>query len=177
MVSKVMFSSKKQDWKTPPELFNKLDEIFCFSLDCASADYNNVCRRYRSAESPPEWSAEGETALWLNPPFQPAKLCRKLVEEVLDKSDEHDIPCAILLPARTDTRLWQEVIFPRCVVLFLRGRLQFVGASHGATFPTAICFGYKALMASPDEITQKLQEVASELGYLSMTIDFEPEES
>lgn len=135
----VLHSSKKQDWQTPLELFSKVNEIFQFTLDCASQEENRMCRCYRSAESPAEWNADNEVALWLNPPFSPTKLCRSLVEDVISKAEISEIPAVILLPARTDTKLWNEVIFRKCVVWFLGGRLTFVGAPAPAPFPTALC--------------------------------------
>jgi site-specific DNA-methyltransferase (adenine-specific) len=149
MVSKALMSSKKQDWQTPREFWNKLNEAMNFTMDCASLEYNAMCQNFRGPDSPKEWSAEGESALWLNPPYSPTKLCRSLVVDTLDRAEEAHIPCAILIPARTDTKLWQEVVFKRCVVWFIEGRLTFVNANPDGTsttedpapFPTAVAFG------------------------------------
>jgi len=44
----------------------------------------------------------------------------------------------VLLPARTDTKLFHEYILPYSKIEFLRGRLKFKGAKHGAPFPSMI---------------------------------------
>lgn len=46
----------------------------------------------------------------------------------------------MLLPARTDTRWWQEFIVgnPMASVKFIKGRLKFGGAKNPAPFPSAI---------------------------------------
>lgn len=42
----VMFSSKSNEWTTPQELFDKLNEEFNFNLDPCSTDENHKCDRY-----------------------------------------------------------------------------------------------------------------------------------
>lgn len=50
MNTDVMFSSRTDNWATPTDLFNKLNEEFHFNLDpCASAD-NHKCDRYFTKE-------------------------------------------------------------------------------------------------------------------------------
>ena len=41
-----MFSSTKDDWTTPIDLFKKWDNVFCFNLDAASSDENALCKRH-----------------------------------------------------------------------------------------------------------------------------------
>lgn len=44
-----------------------------------------------------------------------------------------------LLPARTDTRWWQQVVQPQAaLVRFLPGRVRFGEARAGAPFPSAV---------------------------------------
>lgn len=42
----VMFSSKTDDWATPPDFYKKLDEEFHFDLDPAADDRNHKCEKY-----------------------------------------------------------------------------------------------------------------------------------
>ncbi len=42
----VMFSSKSNEWTTPQEFFDKLNEEFNFNLDPCSTDENHKCDRY-----------------------------------------------------------------------------------------------------------------------------------
>lgn len=41
-----MFSSKKDDWETPQDLFDELDKEFHFTLDAASSDLNAKCEKH-----------------------------------------------------------------------------------------------------------------------------------
>lgn len=43
MNKEVMFSSKSDQWATPQDFFDKLNEEFCFTLDpCADAENHKV---------------------------------------------------------------------------------------------------------------------------------------
>ena len=44
------FSSQKDDWETPQELFDQLDRMFHFTLDAASSDENAKCKKHFTAE-------------------------------------------------------------------------------------------------------------------------------
>lgn len=45
-MNRVMFSSKSNEWATPPELFSELDAEFGFSLDPCATDDNHKCPKY-----------------------------------------------------------------------------------------------------------------------------------
>lgn len=45
-VSKVLFSSKSDEWATPPELFEALNNEFDFTLDVCATEKNHKCKRY-----------------------------------------------------------------------------------------------------------------------------------
>lgn len=45
-LKQAMFSSAKDDWTTPIDLFEKWDNVFCFNLDAASSDDNALCERH-----------------------------------------------------------------------------------------------------------------------------------
>lgn len=46
MINQALFSSNSDDWETPQDLFDKLNNEFNFNLDpCASVD-NHKCERF-----------------------------------------------------------------------------------------------------------------------------------
>lgn len=49
-MNKVLFSSNKENWETPLELFEKLDQEFNFTIDVCADSNNNKCKRYYSKE-------------------------------------------------------------------------------------------------------------------------------
>ena len=43
---KAIMTSDKQDWETPQELFEKLNDEFPFELDAFASDKNAKCKHY-----------------------------------------------------------------------------------------------------------------------------------
>lgn len=41
-----LFSSAKEDWETPKDLFDMLDQEFHFTLDPCASNENAKCRKY-----------------------------------------------------------------------------------------------------------------------------------
>lgn len=46
MINKSMYSSNRDDWETPQELFDELDAEFRFTLDAAASENNHKCPVY-----------------------------------------------------------------------------------------------------------------------------------
>lgn len=46
MRTDVLFSSKKDDWTTPQDFYDKLNSEFHFTLDPAADDINHKCNKY-----------------------------------------------------------------------------------------------------------------------------------
>ena len=137
-----MFSSAKQTWTTPPSLFDSLHAEFHFTRDLAATEDCYTARVIGAYWAPKDnalaknW--EGETG-WLNPPYGrelPAWIA-KAAEEVASAKKETTI--VLLIPARPDTAIWQDVILRSArEVRFVRGRLRFGGGEMPAPFPSAI---------------------------------------
>lgn len=46
MKTEVLLSSKKMDWATPQDFFDKLNEEFYFTLDPCADEHNHKCEKY-----------------------------------------------------------------------------------------------------------------------------------
>lgn len=140
MINSLMFSSKKDDWETPQQLFDKLDDEFNFSWDLAATKENSKCEQYidKSDDSlSVNWS-ELVGNLWLNPPY--GRQIKKWVKKA-SETDLKDSYLVMLIPARTDTSYWHDYIFGKAEIKFLRGRLKFEinGVPKDAVpFPSAL---------------------------------------
>ena len=80
------YMSKSNEWETPHELFNELDDEFCFTLDPCSTDLNAKCARHYTAEDDgltKSWTSE---RVFCNPPYgrDIAKWVKKCHESVSD---------------------------------------------------------------------------------------------
>ena len=138
-MSKVYHRSQRDDWETPPALFNLLDREFAFNLDVCASMHNNKVGRYFGeggiAEDGLAAPWQGETC-WMNPPYsQTAAWLRKAVVEAATNG----ALVVALVAARTDTRAWHADVWPCAAeVRFLKGRVRFVGGAASAPFPSAI---------------------------------------
>jgi site-specific DNA-methyltransferase (adenine-specific) len=137
------FSSKKQDWATPNDLFNELDRHIGFVLDAAASEWNAKCHNYYDEEDnglDQGWFG----CTWINPPYS-----RGLGNWVHKAATEHTkgntSMIAMLIPARPDTRYWHEWVFPYAnAILFIKGRIKFIQRDgtpgDAAPFPSCVIF-------------------------------------
>lgn len=132
-----MFSSKSDEWETPKELFGKLDKQFHFTLDPCSTDENYKCKNHYTIADDglsKDWS--GET-VFVNPPYSNGAQ-NKWVKKCYEESLKSNTIVVGLLPARTDTIRFHNYIYHKADIIFIKGRIKFIGADNGAPFPSMI---------------------------------------
>lgn len=133
------YSSDRMDWETPQELFDQLDAEFHFTLDAASSDANHKCKKYYTRENSAFDHSWGGESVFCNPPY--GRTISEWVRKCSMEASRKDTLVVMLLPARTDTRWFQEHILHRAEIRFLKGRLKFEtdGTPTGpAPFPSMI---------------------------------------
>lgn len=128
--------SNNQSWATPDSVYFPLHEEFNFTLDPCADETNHKCDTYFTIEDDGlSQSWEGHTA-FINPPYKYTKLW---VEKACDEYIKNGVTSVLLIPARPDTKAWQEIIAPYAAqIRFLKGRIKFVGAKDPAPFPSAV---------------------------------------
>ena len=135
MNTKVMFSSASDNWSTPQDLFDQLNEEFDFNLDpCASAN-NAKCAQYFTKEQDGLKQNWGQR-VFCNPPY--GRGIGKWVEKCSEEAKKDNTLCVMLLPARTDTRWFHDFIYNKAEVRFLKGRLKFGNSKNSAPFPSMV---------------------------------------
>jgi len=139
MNTDVMFSSTTDQWATPQDFFDKLNEEFHFTLDVAADETNHKCDRYydKSADGLAQsWTHMGGGAsVWCNPPY--GREIGKWVEKAYNES-LNGVTVVMLLPARTDTKWFHEFIYGKAEIRFVRGRLKFGDSKNSAPFPSMV---------------------------------------
>jgi hypothetical protein len=121
----VHFSSASDRWKTPLSLYIGLDSEFRFNFDPCPLDGTQD----GLASLFVDWSAK---RVFCNPPYGPG------IEKWLKRGLEADL-AVFLLPARTDTRWFHDIVLPKAKeIRFIRGRLKFGDAENGAPFPSMV---------------------------------------
>lgn len=135
-----LLSSKKMDYCTPQEFFDRLNAEFHFVLDAAATDKSAKCTLYYTPETDgllQSWDCGG--AVFCNPPYgrEVGRWVRKAYEEARSGTT-----VVLLIPARTDTTYFHDYIYGCAEIRFVRGRLHFtdeVGNAYPpAPFPSMV---------------------------------------
>lgn len=135
----VHFSTGNDEWATPDELYQALDEEFHFTLDPCATDANHKCEKYYTiADDGLSQSWAGET-VFCNPPYSRGNQSR-WIKKCYDESRAHGITVVLLIPARTDTKSFHEYILDKSEIRFIRGRIKFIhgDCKNPAPFPSMI---------------------------------------
>lgn len=133
-----LFSSKTNEWATPQDFYDKLNDEFCFTLDPCATKENAKCKSFYTLEQDglkQSWIGE---KVFCNPPY--GRQIKKWVEKAKNETDCGFCIVVMLIPARTDTSYWHENILnnPNAEIRFIRGRLKFGNGKNSAPFPSAV---------------------------------------
>ena len=124
MNTKPIFSSARQNWKTPAKVYADLDVEFGFDFDPCPSD-----PAFNGLEC--DWGS----CNFLNPPYSQimAWLKKAIIEHQKGKA------IVALLPSRTGTAWFHECVLPHATeIRFIRGRLQFDDCGVNAPFDSLI---------------------------------------
>lgn len=136
MNSEVMFSSKTDEWSTPQDLFDKLNEEFNFDLDVCANESNHKCSLYYDRKQDGLKMPWNGHIVWCNPPY--GKEIAKWVERAYIEHKTHGTTIVMLLPARTDTIWFHTYVLGWADIRFLKGRLKFGDSKNSAPFPSML---------------------------------------
>lgn len=123
MKSKIHFSSFKDEWNTPKTVYDALNEEFKFTFD----------------PCPENPTFDGLQVPWgqvtfCNPPYSQL---RKWLYKGQEKAKKGKT-IVFLIPSRTDTIAWHDVVMKADEIRFIKGRLKFGNAKNSAPFPSCI---------------------------------------
>lgn len=137
----VHFSSESTEWYTPPEIIERVVEVFgVIDLDpCSNSHQKPVvpaASHYVLADDGLTLPWEGR--VYMNPPYGDVigSWIRKLIDEF---HSGRLIEAVALIPARTDTE-WFHSLWAYGAICFIRGRLKFSGSKNSAPFPSAVVY-------------------------------------
>ena len=148
-MNKALLSSKKMDYCTPQDFFNKLNDEFHFILDAAATDKSAKCKNYFTPKNDglnQSWVVNGGGAVFCNPPY--GKNIGKWVKKAYEESQK-GLTIVLLIPVRTDTKYFHDFIYGKAQIRFVKGRLKFTdedgnpcrdkkGKPAAAPFPSMI---------------------------------------
>lgn len=135
-MNKGLFSSKTDEWETPQDFFDRLDDEFHFGLDPCATLENAKCKKFFTKENSglsQGWGGYG--AVFVNPPY--GREIGLWVQRAYDQSRVGAV-VVMLIPVRTDTRWWHDYVMQAQEIRLVRGRLRFGDGKGSAPFPSAV---------------------------------------
>lgn len=136
MNTDALFSSKSDEWATPQDFYEQLDNEFGFTLDPCSTEENHKCENYYTMKENgllQDWG--GGQRVFCNPPY--SKIA-DWVEKAFREAQKDNTIVVLLIPSRTDTRYFQNFIYHRAEIRFVKGRLKFGNSKNSAPFPSMV---------------------------------------
>ena len=135
-LQKAMVSSKSNEWATPQDFFDELDDEFGFTLDPCSTDENRKCEKHYTLADDGlsrDWSGD---VVFMNPPY--GGNTGDWIKKAYDES-RRGSTVVCLIVSSTDRSYWHDYIFPHAAqIRFVRGRLKFNGVQASAPFASAV---------------------------------------
>lgn len=144
--------SKNDNWETPEELYNKLNEEFNFDFD--PCPLNHDLNKWNGLEI--DWGKSN----FVNPPYSnPLKdlFIKKGFEEY-----KKGKTVVFLIPVSTDTKAFHEYIYPYAEIRFLKGRVKFKGFNSKGVYVTNKC-GQTGSMICILKVPSTPQETVSQV--------------
>jgi phage N-6-adenine-methyltransferase len=145
-LKKKQIRRKRQgDYSTPQDLFEHYDRRYHFSLDVCATAANAKCPSYFTPEQDgllQPWSG----TCWMNPPYHQTEI-PKWIRKAYEEAQRGAVVVA-LLPARTGSKWFHEIVLPHAAVTFLLGRIKFAGLTTNAREDSMIAvFGTPCVLA------------------------------
>ncbi len=117
------YNGNGRDWRTPPEVFDPLNEEFDFTLDPCATNESALCQTFFTEEQDGlKLSWQGHR-VFMNPPYG------KEIYPWTEKARKEALGDALvvgLLPASTDLAWWHDDVAGNAEVRFIRGRVRFI---------------------------------------------------
>jgi site-specific DNA-methyltransferase (adenine-specific) len=121
VVSRVHFSKGKDNWGTPPWLFDRCSKIWDFQLDACAEEWSAKCDKWYGVHDNGllmKW----QSWTWCNPPYSEIELW---LEKAAAES-HMGASSVVLIPSRTDTKAFHKFAPRASRVFFIKGRLKFI---------------------------------------------------
>jgi len=125
-------NESRDSWETPQWLFNILKKQYSINFDCCATKENAKTEEY--TDNLKVYDEFRLYTCWMNPPFSKAEEMFKLFFRAVDAG------VAIYRCDNFETKIWQDVIFPKATWIFIPNkRISYEGMEgKGSRFPSAL---------------------------------------
>lgn len=136
MINKSLFTSNSQEWTTPQDFFDELNEEFHFNLDPCATKQTAKCNKFFTKEDDGLKQDWGGYCVFCNPPY--GTEIKYWVKKCAEEAKKPNTTVVMLIPARTDTAYFHDFIYNKAEIRFIRGRLKFGNSKNSAPFPSML---------------------------------------
>ena len=117
------------NWATPKEFYDKLNQEFNFNFDPCPLCFEEI--KPENDGLLIEWKERN----FINPPYS-RELKEKFVLKAIQESKRGKL-CVMLLPVSTSTKLFHDHILPNAKeIRFIKGRIKFMGINTKGEYVT-----------------------------------------
>lgn len=137
---------QKDQWETPPEIFNKLNDEFHFTLDPCCTKKTAKCKKYFTPEDDglaQKWDNE---ICFVNPPYSRGNIDQWITKCYAEGYGSATV--VALLPVSTSADWFHDYIVGQAEIRFVNKRIKFLGAPSTAPFSSMIVIWGRAGISS-----------------------------
>jgi site-specific DNA-methyltransferase (adenine-specific) len=127
MKNDALFTSDSNEWYTPQKLFDIIEKKLGlrFTLDPCATKLSAKCEKYYTKEDDGLSKSWKDETVFINPPYS-KDLQPVFIKKAFEEAKDFNTKCVLLIPARTDTKIWHNYIFKYAQrILFIEGRIKF----------------------------------------------------
>lgn len=129
----------KDNWETPPSFFRSLNSIFHFTLDACATKENTKCNKYYTKEQNGLLQNWANERVFVNPPFKEKQVW---IKKAYIEAQKDNTIVVMILPPRTDTKIWHEYVMKAKEIWLCVGRINFLfngeKIKNSSTFPLTV---------------------------------------
>lgn len=112
-------------WATPIEIYEHYINVL---------EYYDPCKLYDDSFNLKDYTKDYGN-MFINPPYENIK---DWVNYAITYSYIHNRNVTLLIPSRTDTKYFHDLLNYGVDLEFIKGRLKFGGSKYGAPFPSVL---------------------------------------
>jgi phage N-6-adenine-methyltransferase len=131
---KTSLDGSSKEFGTPVDLFNKINNVYNFSIDSCASSENKKLDNYFDVERNgliQEWNQN----TWCNPPYGRGCIEHWINKAVKEHQKYPQVSIGLLIPSRTETKWFSKLWEHGSLYLFFRGRIKFIGGVSHAAWP------------------------------------------
>lgn len=163
----VHYTSGNDVWCTPKWLFDKLNDIWHFTLDAACMTETALCTKHYTPDDNSliqDWSTD---IVWLNPPYSDLKTWLSKATEEFNKGST----VMILVPSRTDTKAFHDYAAKECsCICYIKGRLKFIDPNKDPALKQDAAPFPSCLIVLDNDLTDEKIECLKSLGLVMKNV-------